>query len=177
MNEFLSELLMTVITAAVPVLSAYAITLIRKARDKAAAQTDSIKQQDYISEIADAISVAVATTSQTYVDALKKTGSFTKEAQAEAAQKALTTCIASISPAATAFIERAYGDMKEYLTTRIEAEVRKQKNELPVPMLLESTSTEATTIAASTATATAATIAQTAIQQITSEPSVAEKVN
>ena len=31
MNEFLSELLMTVITAAVPVLSAYAITLIRKA--------------------------------------------------------------------------------------------------------------------------------------------------
>ena len=96
MNEFLSELLMTVITAAVPVLSAYAITLIRKARDKAAAQTDSIKQQDYISEIADAISVAVATTSQTYVDALKKTGSFTKEAQAEAAQKALTTCIASI---------------------------------------------------------------------------------
>ena len=46
-----------------------------------------------------------------------------------------------------------------------------------VPVLLESTSTEATTIAASTAAATAATIAQTAIQQITSEPSVAEKVN
>ena len=67
--------------------------------------------------------------------------------------------------------------MKEYLTTRIEAEVRKQKNELPVPVLLESTSTEATTIAASTAAATAATIAQTAIKQITSEPSVAEKVN
>lgn len=176
MSEFLSELLVAVITAAVPVLSAYAIALIRKARDKAVAQTDSIKQQSYITEIADAISVAVATTSQTYVDALKKTGSFTKEAQIEAVQKALTTCIASISPAATAFIERAYGDMKEYLMTRIEAEVRKQKTEQPVSVLLESTSTETTTIAASTAAATAASIAQKAIQQMNSEPSVAEKV-
>ncbi|MCI9410356.1 MAG: hypothetical protein HFJ89_11195 [Oscillospiraceae bacterium] len=46
MSEFLSELLVAVITAAVPVLSAYAITLIRKVRDKVAAQIDSIKQQD-----------------------------------------------------------------------------------------------------------------------------------
>ena len=177
MQELLSNLLIAVITAAVPVITAYGISLIKKTAENAAANTSNVKEQGYIREIADAISDAVAATSQTYVDALKKTGSFTKEAQAEAAQKALTTCIASISPAATAFIERAYGDMKEYLTTRIEAEVRKQKNELPVPVLLESTSTEATTIAASTAAATAATIAQTAIQQITSEPSVAEKVN
>lgn len=122
--------------------------------------------------------MAVATTSQTYVDALKKAGSFTKAAQAEAAQKALTTCIASISPAATAFIEQVYGDMKEYLMSRIEAEVRKQKTVIiSTPDALESVAPDAATIAASTAAATAATIAQTAIQQINAEPSVPEKAN
>lgn len=174
MTEFITELLMAVITAAVPVLTAYAVVLIRKVRDKAAAQTDSIKQQDYIKEIADAISMAVAMTSQTYVDSLKKAGSFDKKAQTAAVEKALATCAAAISPAAAAFIEQAYGDAKEYLTARIEAEVRKQKVELSAvdTPAAEKTTTEATAIAASTAAATAATIAQTAIQQISAEPSV-----
>lgn len=127
MSKMLSELLLAVVTAAIPVLSAYLIKLINELKDKAAAQTDSIKLQDYFAEIASAITVAVSTTSQTYVDALKKSGEFTKEAQMEAAQKALTICVASLSPAATKFIESVYGDVKEYLMARIEAEVRNQK--------------------------------------------------
>lgn len=39
----------------------------------------------------------------------------------------LEACLASISPAAQSFIEAAYGNIREYLTTRIEAEVRAQK--------------------------------------------------
>lgn len=168
-----------VITAAIPVVSAFLITLINRAKDKATAQTDDIKQQGYIKEIADAISAAVAATSQTYVDALKKNGAFTVEAQKEAANKALTACLASISPAAQAFIEAVYGDIKDYLTTKIEAEVRKQKNEAPIeiglPAVLESANADTTAIAASTAAATAATIAQTAIQQISAEPTAPEQ--
>lgn len=179
MSEFLTNLLTAVITAAIPVVSAFLITLINRAKDKATAQTDDIKQQGYIKEIADAISAAVAATSQTYVDALKKNGAFTVEAQKEAANKALTACLASISPAAQVFIEAAYGDIKEYLTTKIEAEVRKQKNEAPIeiglPAVLESATADTTAIAASTAAATAATIAQTAIQQINAEPTVPEQ--
>lgn len=95
----------------------------------------------------------VAATSQTYVDALKQAGKFDLEAQKEAAQKALTACLASISPAAQAFIEALYGDLTEYLTTKIEAEVRRQKIALP------SSTGGATEVAASTAAATAATIA------------------
>lgn len=163
MNEFLSELLKAVITAAIPVLSAFFITLINKLRARATAQTEDIKTQGYIAEIADAVSVAVATTSQTYVDALKKAGGFTADAQKEAAQKALTACIASISPAAQTFITSAYGDLTAYLMNRIEAEVRKQK---PKPSdAAGTTALESTSVAASTAAATAASIVQTAIQQ------------
>lgn len=129
MKEFLSTLLLAVVTAAVPVLTSYAIGYIRQAGKRAQASTDDIKTQGYIKEITDAISDAVEATSQTYVDALKKAGKFDAEAQAEAAKRALTACIASISPAANAFIKSAYWDLEKYLANRIEAEVRKQKKE------------------------------------------------
>ncbi len=130
MNNFLSELLLVIITAAVPVITVYAVNAIRKIGTKAAVDTDDIMLQGYIEEITTAVTDAVAATSQTYVDALKKTDKFDKEAQADAARKALTACIASISPAAQAFIEEAYGNISDYLTNKIEAEVRKQKLEL-----------------------------------------------
>lgn len=161
MNELLSDLLIAVITAAVPVLTAFAITYIKRVAANVAAETDDVKAQGYITEIADAVSAAVAATSQTYVDALKQAGKFDLEAQKEAAQKALTACLASISPAAQAFIEALYdGDLTEYLTTKIEAEVRRQKIALP------SSTSGATEVAASTAAATAATIA---VSQLSAE--------
>lgn len=152
MQEFLKDIFLAVVTAAVPVLTAYLVVCIRKVGDHAAANTESIQAKSYITEAAEAIAAAVAATNQTYVDALKNSGKFTMEAQKKAAQKALTACLASISPAAQDFIERAYGDIKEYLTTRIEAEVRKQKGEaalaLSVPVLSEWSKTVETTVEA-----------------------------
>ena len=166
MKELLFQILQAVIIAVIPIVSAYSIKWIKQAAEEAKASADSEKIQGYITEIANAISDAVAATSQTFVDELKKNGTFTMEAQKEAAQKALNACLASISPAATAFIQETYGDLTEYLSNKIEAEVRKQKME----------STEDTTaIAASTAAATAATIAQTAINQLDAEPKLHEQ--
>lgn len=101
---------------------------------------------------------------------MKQAGKFTAEAQKEAAKKALNACIASLTPAATKFIESAYGDLKEYLSNKIEAEVRKQKlsTGIPITSVMEST-TDTTAVAASTAAATAASVIQTAISQIDAE--------
>ena len=129
MQEFLKDIFLAVLTAAVPVLTAYIIVFIRQMGANAAANTENVKAKTYITEAAEAIANAVAATNQTYVDSLKSAGRFDGNAQKEAAQKALEACLASISPAAQSFIEAAYGDILEYLTTRIEAEVRKQKNE------------------------------------------------
>lgn len=130
MQEFLKTLLLAVVTATVPVISAYVVAFVRKMGDNAAANAESVKTGGYIAEATEAIAAAVAATNQTYVDALKNAGAFTREAQKEAAQKALAACLASISPAAQDFIEAAYGDIRDFLTTRIEAEVRRQKNEV-----------------------------------------------
>lgn len=168
MKEFFSTLLLAVVSAAVPVLTTYAIGYIKKAGERARANTDDLKKQGYIKEITDAITDAVSATSQTFVDALKKTGNFTEEKWAEAAQKALEACLSSISPAAKAFAEAAYGDINAYLKNKIEAEVRKQKNEAPATLalpVLESTVPDTKAIAATCAAATAAAVTQVAINQ------------
>ena len=67
-----------------------------------------------------------------------------------------------------AFIEETYGDLTEYLTTYIEAAVRRQKlSTSTAAAALESASS--TTVAASTAAATAAAVVQNAVQKISSE--------
>ena len=127
MQEIMRNIFLAVITAAVPVLTVYIIIFIRKAGDNAAANTANVTLKTYIAEVTEAIAAAVAATNQTYVDSLKNAGKFDADAQKEAARKALEACLTSISPAAQGFIEAAYGDIREYLMTRIAAEVRGQK--------------------------------------------------
>lgn len=180
MKEFLTSLLLAVVTAAVPVLTTYAIGYIRQAGARAQANTDDLKKQSYIKEITDAITDAVASTSQTFVDSLKKAGNFTEDKWAEASQKALEACLASISPAAKAFAEAAYGDINAYLKTKIEAEVRKQKKEAPAAsaQAQENTAPDAKAIAATCAAATAAAVTQVAINQTaTGQPPATEQQN
>ena len=59
MQEFLKDILLAVITTAVPVLTAYVVVLIRKVGENAAANTESVKAKTYIMEAAEAIAAAV----------------------------------------------------------------------------------------------------------------------
>lgn len=79
-------------------------------------------------EIADAVADAVEAKSQTYVDALKDADLFDEEAQAKALKEAVAACIATLSDRAKDYINKVSGgDMTGYLTTKVEAEVRRQK--------------------------------------------------
>lgn len=125
MKEIFLEVLQTVIIAVVPVIAGY-IAVQTKA--KIASNVKNETERRYAEQIASAVSDAVLMTSQTYVDTLKKSGTFSKEAQKEAAEKALSACLAAISPAAKEFINEMYGNVTSYLSTKIEAEVRAQKS-------------------------------------------------
>ena len=168
MNEAVFNLLMAVVTAAVTALSAFVAAFVKKKGEQAAAETNSTLLKDVIEEVTGIVDIAVSAVSQTYVDELKKAGSFDAEAQKQALAMALAACIKAISPAAKAFIEETYGDLTEYLTTYIEAAVRRQKlSTSTAAAALESASS--TTVAASTAAATAAAVVQNAVQKISSE--------
>lgn len=168
-QELIRELLLAVITVCVPILTTFVVTAVQKAGNNAAADTEDLKIRGYLDEITQAITQAVSATSQTYVDALKEKGEFTLEAQKFALQKSIETAKAILSPAALEFIDNVYGDFVEFVTPKIEAEVRRQKLEAPAEIVSEIEIPDTTSVAASTAAATAATIAQTAIEQMNAE--------
>jgi len=127
MNTFIIELLHAIATAAIPVYAAYLVQYLHRKSEQIIAQTDNMKIKAFLAEATDAVSTAVTYTSQTFVDALKKEGSFDKDKQQEALEKSLDKAISLLSEPAKKALEDIYGDLAAYLTSKIEAEVRSQK--------------------------------------------------
>lgn len=134
MNEFLSELFQAVLIAAVPVVTVFVGRGIAALSRYFTAKTENQTAKKYLEDAADAVAKAVTYTNQVYVDTLKKSGSFTKENQKEALGMALEKATSLLTAEAISFLEKAYGDLMEYLAANIEAEVRKQKGEAALVM-------------------------------------------
>lgn len=83
--------------------------------------------QKYINMALDTIAECVIATNQTYVDSLKAQGKFDMEAQKIAFQKTFDNVMALLSQEAKDYLAAAYGDLTNYLTTRIEAQVKISK--------------------------------------------------
>lgn len=127
MDSTLKEILIAIIASVLPVLTTYAV---RYFSSKTKQITESVKDvtlRTAINECADAVSAAVAYMSQTYVDDLKKTNSFDDAAKQIAANGALDKAIGMISEKAKVLITASYGSLEDYLKTKIEAEVKSQK--------------------------------------------------
>ena len=88
---------------------------------------DNETAEKYISMVAQTITDCVIATNQTYVESLKKQGSFDIEAQKIAFQKTYEAVMAVLSDDAKEYLTALYGDATAYLTARIEAEVNLQK--------------------------------------------------
>lgn len=71
---------------------------------------------------------AVRTVFQTYVEALKKEGSFDAKAQEIALGKAKAIVISELTEELKAFLEQNYGDLMAWVTNAIEASIYKLKN-------------------------------------------------
>ena len=127
MKEFIVTLLEAVITTAVPICTVYLVQFLRKKSAQAAAQTENLKIKELTEQVTDAVVTAVTYTNQTYVDSVKKNGILDRDAQKMAMQKSLEKTYLLLSEVAISTIEEIYGSANEYLTSRIEAEVRNQK--------------------------------------------------
>ena len=127
MNEFLTTLLQAVLVAAVPVCAAFVGKGLKALADYLGQKSENDMAKKYLAAVADAVATAVTYTSQVYVDKLKETGQFTKENQQEALGIAVAQAKNLLTAEAAAYLQTAYGDLNEYLKSRIEAEVRNQK--------------------------------------------------
>ena len=161
MNDILTQLA----DAIVPVLclliaagGAYLVAIIRQQTAQIEKEIDNETASKYMEMAAEAVVQAVTYTAQTFVDALKSSGGFTKEKQQEAYEKAKDKVLEILGDTIVAALGEIYGDFDAWLETKIEQTCRE----------LKVTGTDATTTA-TTAASVAATIASTAVQQITAE--------
>lgn len=125
--ELLYDIVQLCLFPLLGVLTAYLIKWLHAKEKEINDKFDNETAEKYISMVAQTITDCVIATNQTYVESLKKQGSFDAEAQKVAFQKTLDAVLAVLSEDAKEYLATLYGDATAYLTTRIEAEVNLQK--------------------------------------------------
>lgn len=133
MQDVLRNICYIIISGCGIALARYIVSLINKKVDEIQVNTEiknNEKLNQYVDLAQDAISNAVLSVSQVYVDSLKASGSFTKEAQAEAKEKAVERAKSLITEESKNAIIILYGDFDSYLDSMIEAIVRASKIEI-----------------------------------------------
>jgi len=127
MKDFLLQLLQAVIIAAVPTVTVYLCSFLKKKKEEIRQSMTSETQKRLLDEAMEAVTTAVIKTNQTYVDTLKNKGAFSIENQKTAFEKSFQTASEIMSEEAKAFISATYGYFDKWLSARIEATVNTVK--------------------------------------------------
>ena len=127
-KDFFVELLLGCLAVAIPIITRYIKQYVESAIEGQKAKTDSTIKTNILTEVEEAVSDSVTYVSQVFVDSLKSKNEFTEENQKQAFNMALENVLSNISQNAQDFIEESYGDINNWLTTKIEAVVNRQKN-------------------------------------------------
>lgn len=125
--EILYQIFELCIVPLLAVLTGYLVQWIRAKTAEATEKNQKDVFDKYIAMLGETIAKCVSATNQTYVDALKKAGSFDAEAQKHAFEMTLNAVMNVLGKDAIEYLTAIYGDLTGYLTTLIEAEVKAQK--------------------------------------------------
>ena len=112
--------------AIIPILGAatiYLVTLINAKKDELLKKTKDETIQKYIKMLDKTITDCVLATNQTYVEALKKAGSFDLEAQKKAFELTYQAVMTILTDEAEVYLNEAIKDLNAYITNKIEAQV------------------------------------------------------
>ena len=109
------------------VLTAYMVKYIQVKSAEITEKTDNAIADKYTVMLADTITACVLATNQTYVEALKKQGSFDAEAQKVAFNMTLNAVMEILSDDAKEYLSEAFGDLNSDITSQIEASVNVNK--------------------------------------------------
>ena len=124
MNQILLNILAAVTTCIIlPLISFLGIKLSQwlstKIKDEKAAKL--------LTQATEIVITAVKSVFQTYVESLKNSGSFDKNAQLEALNKAKAIITSELTVELKEFIVSNYGDLESWITNQIEASIYKLK--------------------------------------------------
>lgn len=131
-SEVLNYCLYIILTVIMPVVATYAVNLI-KAKIRESNIIANATQNEDLSKIVEGalsdVMDAVLYINQIYVDSLKSSGKFDKEAQTEAFIRAYAEAMNMISDEAKKVIEQLYGSFDKWLKLKIESSVNTAKKQ------------------------------------------------
>lgn len=120
MNEIITSIISIVVTTVVlPLITLGGTKLIQYLNSKI--KDENAKR--ILTSIANSVERAVRVVFQTYVESLKKSGTFDKEAQKKALVIAKQEVMRELDIEAKEFIVNNYGDLNAYITNQIEATI------------------------------------------------------
>ena len=109
------------------ILTKYVIDYLNAKKIESNVAVENEIANKYNEMIIDTVIKCVTATNQTYVNALKESGTFNKAAQQEAFNRTMNSILAILSDDAKEYIEEITNDTTVYLTQLIEAEVNNRK--------------------------------------------------
>ena len=125
MNQILLNILVAVTTCIIlPLISFLGIKLSQWLSTKIKDE----KAKALFTKATEIVTNAVRTTFQTYVESLKNSGSFGKDEQLIALNKAKHIITSELTEELKAFISENYGDLQAWISNQIEASIYKLKN-------------------------------------------------
>ena len=113
------DMLVLVLTA----LCGYLLTYINKKKQALQQDINNDLVTKYTNMLEQTIIDCVTATNQTYVEALKKEGAFTKEAQREAFSRTLNNVMSILTEDCYEYLATITSDVDKYIANKIEAEV------------------------------------------------------
>lgn len=125
MNEIILNIISVVVTAIIlPLISYAGARLITWLNTKI--KDENAKQQ--LTVATDIVTNAVRSVFQTYVESLKKNGTFDKESQKVALIKAKNDALAQMTDEIKEYITKNYGNLETWIITQIESTINILKN-------------------------------------------------
>jgi|SRR5574344_99804 len=125
MNEIIINIISVVVTSIVlPLISIAGAKLIQFINSK----IKNNKAADLLTTATTIVINAVRSVFQTYVEALKKEGSFNKDAQIIALNKAKDIALTQMTDEVKEYLVTTYGSLDSWLDTNIEATINILKN-------------------------------------------------
>lgn len=121
--ELLTQIMEVVVIPLLGILTAYIVKIVNAKLEEVSASRKNELEKKYINMLNDTISDCVIATTQTYVESLKKQGSFNVDAQKEAFNQTYSAVMGILSEEAKEYLNEAIGDLNLYITQKIEAEV------------------------------------------------------
>lgn len=123
----IKDIIYIIITALALPLTKYLVDLFQAKISEISINVRDETLKKYIDFAEEAISKAVVSVNQTYVESLKASGKFDKDAQKEAKNKATAIAKQLITQEAKEAITMIYGDFDSYLDTTMETIVNLNK--------------------------------------------------